>query len=174
MEIPISEMMVGDKLAFDGSGPVFRVLSLVLGVFEPSWRKRRRKPWHLAFASEKVEGGWMLIEALAGGVQEKFHATAELEARSRTYRTLDKTPSKQKLNQFRTMYLGRPYDVTAYFGVVIGYFVKKWFRFSFRIVDAEFMCWETVCAWDRFMGKPLQPNWEYPILHKIMEKLESS
>ena len=44
MKVHISEMMVGDKLAFDGSGFVFRVLSFVLGIFEPSWRKRKRKP----------------------------------------------------------------------------------------------------------------------------------
>ena len=173
MEVKISEMMVGDKLAFDLNGWFFKMLSSILGMFEPSWRKRKRKPWHLGFASEKVEGGWKVIEAVAGGVKEVFHTTEDLETRAQAYRTFDKPPTKRQLQQFRDLYLDRPYDATAYLGVIIGYFIKKWFRFSFRIVDQQFMCWETVCAWDRFMGKPIQPNWEYPILHKIMEKLEA-
>lgn len=39
MKVPISEMMVGDKLAFDLNGWFFTILSSILGMFEPSWRK---------------------------------------------------------------------------------------------------------------------------------------
>ncbi len=121
MEIPISEMESGYTVAFKGNGFLFRVLSFILDVIEPKWRKRKWKPWHLATASKKVkagtrlytgektaEDGWLLIEAIAPVTGEYFHSMRELEEKTRAYKWLDKPPSPLRVMQFKNIYLGFP------------------------------------------------------------------
>ena len=146
----------------------------MLGLFEPSWRKREWKPWHLAIAIAPAKGGWVLVEAVTGGVQEKFHTYEELWRDARSYRWLDKPPSRRKVKEFKSLHLGYPYDITAYFGVTFAYLLWKVTGKSFRVVDTEHLCWETAAAFCRFMGKPLQPIYEYPVICRIMEKLEGA
>lgn len=165
------KVKVGDIIAFKGQGVVFILLSFLLGIFEPKWRRRKFKPWHLAIASQPANHGWYIIEAVAGGVREHFLTNQQL-AEASSYTWLNEPPTNEELERFRTLYLGRPYDVTAYFGVVFSYLIKKYLHFSLRVVDTEFMCWELVSAFARFMGKPFQPNWEYPVISKIIERLE--
>lgn len=186
MEIPISEMESGYTVAFKGTGFLFRVLSFILDVIEPKWRKRKWKPWHLATASKKVkagtrlytgektaEDGWLLIEAIAPVTGEYFHSMRELEEKTRTYKWLDKPPSPLRVKQFKNIYLGFPYGVLSYVGVVLSYTCRKLFRIRWRIMDTEHMCWEVNSFFHRFMGKPYQRLWEYPMIHDIIEKLES-
>lgn len=172
MEIPIPEIKVGDAIAFRGNGPLFKVLSFILGIFVPSWRKRQDKPWHVAFVSRHVRGGWMLIEALAGGVQEVFHTIDELEDRARAYRFLPEPTTQQDIGTFKDMYLGFPYDVKAYVGTMVLFLLQKVTRYRGRVVDNMHMCWETLSAWARFKHRPFQPNFEYPMIHKIIKELE--
>ena len=174
MEVPIPGIMLGDAIAFRGAGPLFVSLSFIMGVFIPSWRKRKDKPWHLAFASKKVRGGWMLIEALAGGVQEVFHSTEELKEKTKAYRFLPKPAIQKEVEEFRKKYLGFPYDAKAYVGTMMLFFLQKVTRYKGRVVDNMHMCWETLSAWARFRDVPFQPNFEYPMIHKIMDKLEAT
>lgn len=178
MEIPIVQMESGYTVAFKGTGFLFTVLSFILGVAEPKWRKRKWKPWHLATASKKVrkdgEEGWLLIEALTPVVDERFHSLEELISVAKSYKWLDKPPSRYKIGQFKKIYLGFPYDATAYIGVVFSYICRKLLRLRWRVFDTEHMCWETNSIFMRFMGKPYQPMWEYPMIHAIMGKLEST
>ena len=186
MEIPISEMEPGYTIAFKGNGFLFRVLSFILNVVEPKWRKRKWKPWHLATASKKVKAGtrlstgektiedsWLLIEAIAPVTGEYFHSIRELEEKTRAYKWLDKPPSPPRVKQFKNIYLGFPYGVLSYVGVVFSYICRKWLRIKWRIMDTEHMCWEVNSFFNRFMGKPYQRLWEYPMIHTIIEKLES-
>ena len=186
MEIPISEMESGYTVAFKGNGFLFRVLSFILDVIEPKWRKRKWKPWHLAIASKKIkagtrlstgektiEDGWLLIEAIAPVTGEYFHSMRELEEKTRAYEWLDKPPSPLRVKQFKNIYLGFPYGVLSYVGVVLSYTCRKLFRIRWRIMDTEHMCWEVNSFFHRFMGKPYQRLWEYPMIHDIIERLES-
>ena len=174
MDIVELNIRAGDIIAFRGKGPIFTVLSGILALFEKGWRKRNWKPWHLAVASRKVRGGWMLIEAVVGGVQDLFHSTEELEQSTRAYHWLDKPPSRKKIEEFKSLYLGYPYDASAYIGITFAYLFWKVTKKSFRVIDTEHLCWETVAAFCRFMGKPLQPIYEYPIITRIISILEEN
>ena len=186
METPISEMEPGYTVAFRGTGFAFKCLSCVLGIIEPGWRKRKWKPWHLAAASRKIkagdqlpdketasEDGWMLIEAVSPETGECFHSMSELEAETKAYRWLEKPPDRERIEQFKNIYLGFPYGVLSYFGVIASYISRKWFRIKWRIMDTEHMCWEVNSFFQRFMGKEYQRIWEYPMIHDIIAKLEA-
>lgn len=186
METPISQMEPGYTVAFKGNGFMFNLLSRILGVAEPGWRKRKWKPWHLAAASKKIkagdqlpdgetasEDGWLLIEAAAPETGEYFHSMSELEAETKAYKWLEKPPSLQRMKQFKDIYLGFPYGVLSYVGVVFSYICRKWFRIKWRIMDTEHMCWEVNSFFQRFMGKEYQRIWEYPMIHDIIAKLEA-
>ena len=165
------KISVGDIITFKGSGATFKILSFLLGLFDKEWRGLKWKPWHTSIASRKLKDGWMIIEAVQGGVSENFYFDRQLED-TRSYTWLSDPPTEKKMNEFRKMYLGYPYDVTAYFGITLAYL---WYRITgknWRVIDTEHLCWETVAAFCRFMGKPLQPIWEYPILPRLIRKLE--
>lgn len=164
-----TEIQVGDVIVFKGKGLLFEILSRLLKLLEPDWD---RWGWHLAIAEKEVDGGWILIEALAPRVQEKFHDWKELWERTKAYTWLDSPPSKQKMSKFKELYLGYPYDVTAYIGITFAYLFWKVTGKSFRMIDTEHLCWETVAAFCRFMGKPLQPIYMYPMIWRIMGRLE--
>jgi len=185
MEVSISQMEPGYTVAFKGTGVTFRVLSFILSIAEPKWRKRKWKPWHLATASEKIEAGtqlpngettnedgWLLIEAVEPSTGEYFHSTKELETKTKAYKWLSTPPSLERMEQFKEVYLGYPYGVLSYIGVVFSYISKKWFRIKWRIMDTEHMCWEVNSFFMRFMAKPYLPIWEYPMIHQIIEKVE--
>ena len=174
MEVQIPEMQVGDAVAFRGAGPLFKILSFLLGLFVPRWRRRKDKPWHLAFASKQVPEGWMLIEAVQGGVQELFHSTMELEGKTKAYRFLPEPATQEDIDKFKKTYLGFPYDAKAYIGTMILFLLQKVTRYRGRVVDNMHMCWETLSAWARSKGSPFQPNFEYPMIHKILDKLEGA
>jgi len=121
METPVSQMEPGYTVAFKRNGFMFNLLSRILGVVEPGWRKRKWKPWHLATASKKVkagdqlrdgetakEDGWLLIEAASPATGECFHSISELEAETKAYKWLEKPPSLQRMEQFKDIYLGFP------------------------------------------------------------------
>jgi hypothetical protein len=186
METPIVQMEPGYTVAFKGTGFSFRVLSFVLSVVEPKWRKRKWKPWHLATASRKVkagtrlstgerttEDGWLLIEAASPETGEYFHSMRELENMTKAYKWLDNPPSPRRIKQFKDIYLGYPYGVLSYFGVIFSYICRKWFRIKWRIMDTEHMCWEVNSFFHRYMGKQYQMIWEYPMIHSIIRKLEA-
>jgi len=173
MRIPISALRPGDPILDKGKGPIFIILSFILGLFDKNWRQRKWKPWHMKTAIRKVKDGWFVIEALAGGVQGNLYTLEELTANSRAYRWCDE-PSRAQIKAFKEKYVGYPYDVTAYFGTVFGYLFQKITGKSFRIIDQEHTCWENGCAAQRMFGNELQPNEEYPVISEIVNRLEAS
>jgi len=161
-------MKVGDILVHKGGGFAYRVLNPLLGLFEKDWDKWG---WHMSIASRELKDGWMIIEAVSGGVSENFYFNRDLKD-TRSYTWLIKPPTEQKIQEFRKMYIGYPYDVTAYFGVTVAYIWQRITGKSWRVIDCEHMCWENAAAFCRFMGKELQPISEYPILPRLLRKLK--
>ncbi len=177
MEIPIAELKRGDIIAFKGRGVCFTMLSALISALVPEWRKREWKPWHLAVAyrqSTTLRNYWILIEALAGGVQEKNHSIKELQENARVYRYLSDAPSTKAISDFKQIYLGFRYDAGAYLGTMITYFLAKLHLWHGRVIDKQHTCWETASAFARYMHKPFQDNWEYPVIWKIIKKLEET
>lgn len=97
-----------------------------------------------------------MIEAVAPTVDDRFHSLEELLSVAKSHKWLDKPPSRQKIEQFKRIHLGFPYDVTAYMGVIFSYICRKLFRIKWRVFDTEHMCWETNAIFMPFMGKPYQ------------------
>jgi len=163
---------VGDIILFRGSGPVFHVLSFILGIFEPEWRKRKGKPWHTGVVYRPGYDGWWLIEAVKGGVQIIKHSEKEMN-NTWNYHWLDKVPFPAELHEFRRVVVGFPYDGKGYVMTILAYLIAKYTGYHFRIHDQRHYCWETTSLFARMMGKPLQETWDYPLISKILDKLES-
>ena len=168
-------IQVGDIVAFRLTSFGAKILSFILGIFEPSWRKRKQKFWHLAVVSEVMEEQNMvkLIEAIGTGAREKYYNIDYLNSVAKIYGWFDKPITRHRVEHFKKVYLGKPYDFGAYLGVIIAYLVNKYLKFSFRVVDQQYMCWELACAFARFNEKPLNENWEYPLISNIINKLEA-
>jgi len=159
----------GDIVEFRRKGFVSFILGGILRLLEPQWDGWG---WHLGIATDYKDGQIWILEALSGGVVENCYQWEELEKRVRVYRWFEHIPEKRKFNRIKQKYLGAPYDVKAYFGVVFWYIIKKLTGRAFRLHDRQFMCWELVSVVCRELGKPLQDIWEYPLISEIIKKLE--
>jgi hypothetical protein len=172
------EWQVGDIVLFDGAGPAFRVLSWLLGRFDPVWKKAPRKPWHTAFLSRYdsryVLGqkgyyvpGWMVSEA-KGGVGITESRLADFKESYLVFRWFDTPPDKNWVQNFIVYHQGEKYDsFWGYFFVICWYFIK---RFPL-IRDKNWMCWEFVYLFCEVMGKPLDDCCGYPLITIMMKKL---
>ena len=168
----LANLKPGDILCWRGSGPVFRVLSFLLGLFEPHWRGRTWKPWHLLVAWDAEPNGWYILEATAEGVDINFYDAHRLQLLFdydlvRAYRWLDFKPPRSAMNEFYLSIQHYTYDIGAYFGVAL----CRLFGLPYRN-DRQHMCWETVSAFTAWFSKPLTPANEYPLINRILDKLE--
>ncbi len=90
----------------------------------------------------------------------------------RFYRWLDVPPRVEDVKEWSYAYIGKNYDYDGYIGTILLTLVKKLFKYSARVVDNEYYCWELVESFCRDFGKPLQPNNEYPLISDIMLRLD--
>jgi hypothetical protein len=106
---------------------------------------------------------------LKEGVCSVTYSSIEDMGDCRIYNWLDAEDLHQDhIENYVTEWNGNPYDVMAYFWVVITVI----FNWHFSISNKRLMCWENLSNFDRFMGKELQPCYEEPLLSKMMSKLE--
>ena len=143
----------GDVILFPGKGWVFEILSRILWLFNRWWD---RKSWHTGIAWEAHDSGWLVLEAVKNGVQINFKPYQLLTV-CKIYTWLDKEPSKARINEFKNLHLGKPYDCDGYLGTGITYLIWRLFGKAMRIHDDEYFCWEIALKFLRFMGKPLLP-----------------
>jgi len=169
------DVRVGDIVAFKLTSSGAKILSFIIGIFEPEWRKRKQKYWHLAVVSEVLEdqNAVKLIEAVAQGTSENFYQINDLLQRASVFHWFDRPITKHRIKHFKEIYLGRPYDIFgAYLLTIVSYLTKKYLHLPFRLVDTFFQCWELVGSFARFNGNPFQLEWEYPMIHTIIKRLE--
>lgn len=163
-----TDYQVGDFVLFDGKGPAFTILSWLLGRFDPAWRKLKRKPWHVAFLSQKDrDGHWWVSEARGGVGITETRLDAFTNAYS-VYRWFDTPPDPVKVLALHNEYLGEPYDVFwGYLFVILWYFWRRW---PF-IIDLSWMCWEWVWFVALSLGKPIDNIHKYPLITLLLDKI---
>jgi len=167
-------MQPGDIVAFKGKGPTFAILSFILSLVEPSWRERRREwaPWHLATAMYRTPDFWIMFEAVGGEGNQLVTYGPDDFGDAKSYRFLPSVSAEIIRDEFVNIYKGWPYDNSAYFGVIFSWIWHKLTGKWWRVIDKAHMCWETAACWASFTRHPFQPEWEYPFLPRIIEKLE--
>jgi len=162
------DYQIGDVFMTDGGGPVFGVFSWILGRFEKDWRQLKRKPWHVGFLTRKeVINGvshWMVGEARARIQENPLESLKNYQV----FRWLDTPPDESKVRDFMKKRLGEPYDpFWGYLFVILWYFIK-WFP---RIINRRWMCWEFLYHFMTTFGKPMDEEFEYPMITRMMVKL---
>jgi len=165
-------MRTGDVIVFKGSGPVFQVLSCLLGLFDKLWRKRKWKPWHAAIAYEQETAHtFKIVDSTEQGVGFNFLDLNRTDYKS--FEWFDEPISMSAFNRWLYDYFGKPYDYDAYLGTAISFFMKRIFGTTMRIVDKQYYCTELVAEFCRYFGKPLQPQNEYPMPNIVIKALEN-
>jgi len=158
-------MRVGDILVFKGEGLLYEILSRLLKLFEWQWD---RWGWHTAFV---VYGGQMCESKAQGICLSPIKCDPQ---NVRVYRWFDKPPNPQKVNAYLTSHLGKRYDVAIYFFTMLQYLIRHfWNRRIPRLLDDRYTCWENVSQFCDFMGKPLQSEYDCPLLPDMLRNLEA-
>lgn len=182
-----ADYIIGDIVLTDGKGPVFAILSWLLGRFKDKgvkannaefltyneeWRKLKRKPWHVGFLTGKEEKNgqsiWKIGEARGKGVEENL--LTELKNPFQVFRWFETPPDETKVREYMQKRLkeNEGYDpFWGYLFVIVWYF---WDRFP-RIIDRKWMCWELLYDFLVMFGKPMDAEWEYPLITRIMHKV---
>ena len=153
----MNSLKTGDIIIFKGKGLLFEVLGRLLKWKRPDYD---RFGWHTAIVVEHHKGkGWMIAEALAGGVQYSW-----LDNRCE-YRIVSIFTRRIYATELRRVIadgIGCKYDVWAYLGtawqVLFG---------GGRWVNDRYTCWEFVAWVCRKLGKPIQPMGKYPLITDI-------
>ena len=156
-----------DFVLFTGKGFVFSILSFIMCLLIPEWRRRTWKPWHVGFISRHDSNlGWMVCESLAGGVQE--NALSKYDKSSyRIFRYFKEEPEQIKVARFLSQNLGNPYSVLTYPFTVVNYFVKWFPRIRFKSVT----CWENLYEFADDMGEEICDDHEYPFILGLIKAL---
>jgi len=167
----------GDIIVFEGRGFLFRVLGRLLKWKRPDYD---RWGWHTAIAIEHHNRkGWMIAEALAGGVQYSWLGGWSIMEDHRTYAATTLRRQFRIVSHFtRHIYatelrraiadsIGCKYDVWAYLGTAwqILFGGGRW-------INNRYTCWEFVAHISRKLGKPIQPLMKYPNIADLMVKGE--
>lgn len=174
-------MKTGDLIVFKGQGLIYRILSRILKWKRPDWDGWG---WHVAIAVEYHKGkGWMIAEALAGGVKYSWLKglglsvadAAGVNSHGRLfycstykcdYRVISHFTRSIHATELRRLIaddIGSKYDVLAYLWTALQIFML-WFP---RILNNRYTCWEFVFWICRELGKPIQPLMKYPNIADI-------
>lgn len=165
-------IQAGDNVLWKGQGFIFNILSFILGLMFPEWRKRKWKPWHVGYVVKVYADGMIVVcEAIAKGIEYVTYSSIWDMGDYRIYYWLD-NPNPNKIKKYASQHIGLPYDSLAYVWTILGGLSMKLFKHPFRIVNKPKMCWENLCEFDRFMGKQLQPAHEPCLINRMIEILE--
>lgn len=179
-EIPISEVRPGDILLCDNGkfsmnpkntniiGPI---LSFFIGIFDSEWLKMKRKPWHCRLVISGYGRTAIVLEALAGGVQQKTIDYIPLE-KQRAYRWFDSPINAAKLKAWVDEHEGKPYDVLIYFWTAVQYLFRAlWNRRIPRLLDDKYTCWELVMEACEDFDKPMNSKRDCPLITDLCRAL---
>ena len=159
---------LGDIVVFKRKGPVSFILGGILKLFEPSWDAWG---WHVGFVSgHDDDKGWMVCEALAGGVAEN---PLSLYHDYKTYRWFETPPEQFRVNQFLFHYQGKPYDIAIYFWTTLAVIFRHYFNRPIpKLLDERFSCWELVQEFTMDMNKPILSRYDVIIITDLMKALK--
>jgi hypothetical protein len=154
----------GDIAIFPRVGARDNTLAFILGLIVgyQFWG------WHIGiiYKTKPV----LILEAESQGMRVKFHNLEEEGIR--TYHWLSKRVHQYMFTNFMTDHQNYPYDYICPGEVMLSLLTGRLTKYRWRIVDNRLNCWELVASFCRYCSKPIQPIEEYPLLPKILQKLE--
>ena len=114
------EVKAGYNILWKGKGPVFTVLSFLLGLTDSTWRKRKWKPWHAGYIVTVLDDGWIVTsQAVANGIEAISYPSVDDLGDCRVYQWLE-SPDQAKIEAYTEEHLGWPYDALDYLWVILG------------------------------------------------------
>lgn len=165
----------GDILLFQRNkkDKVSWFLNGLLKLFEPSYRKLLKQypfaVWHAAPVIATTSNSVTVMEAQGSGNDTKTFPTVYIKNHCLIFRPVEDAIPQQRIEGYIANYRNTSYDFGAYFGTVVAYLMAKYLKIKWRIVDNQYHCWEITSAFARsVLHKPMQPNYEYPIISKML------
>ena len=165
---------LGALVLVKGEGLTFRIISGLLSLLNPSWRKRKWKPWHTFFICGHDDSrGWLICEALGEGVC--VHPLANYTSKEyRMYRWFDSPRDQNKITDFVASHLGQKYDILVYPLTALAYLARHyWGRPVPRLFDNSWSCWELVYYFADRMGQSFAESYDFPMINELLDSLES-
>ena len=173
-EVSLNDMRVGDSIAWKGGGMVFHVLSLLLFVFDASWRRRKWKPWHTGFVVKVLaEGEIVTSQAIGSGIHTLTYESAEAMGDCRFFRWLT-NPDQERVEEYAQGHEREHYDYIGYLWNAVGNLSMYLLKYPFRVVDNAKFCWEHASEFDRWMGREVQPEAEPCNIARMMNAWEGN
>jgi hypothetical protein len=164
-------MKPGSSILWKQNGWLAKVLSTVLAWKDKSWRARVWRAWHTGFIIKVLDTGeivtFQAVNLKQGTCVITYDSVADM-GDCIVYDWLE-YPNTDFIESYVAQCNGMPYDGLAYFWVI----VTVLFGWHWQVSDKRLMCWENLINFCAYMGKPLQPFWEEPIISKMMNVLET-
>lgn len=166
----------GCNILWKGTGLPANILARILALMDKEWREQMRTgwwPWHAGYIVRILEDGEIVTsQAVEKGVEAVTYPSVESMGDCRIYNWLD-NPDQAKIDDYTEKHLGEPYDALAYVWTILGELSSRIFHWSFRIVNRAYTCWENMSQFDRYMGKEIQSEEEFPLISKMIDRLEA-
>lgn len=175
----VEQIKIGDIICWRGKGLTFRILSTTLSFFDPTWRKRKWKPWHTAFIyGQDKENDWLICEATVPCVRTMPLSILEqiYGKNYKVYPWFDQPFTNGQLESFVKEHLGCQYDVGIYFLTIAQELVAHWYHISIpRLLNSSYSCWELVEEFCDFFGKPWHSTHDvdhkYPMISDFLNEV---
>jgi hypothetical protein len=162
---------VGDQIVWVGEGVMFNTLSPTLALKDKTWKARTWRGWHMGYVVDVdlLTGEITTCQALdmKSGICAITYATEADMGNCKVYHWLDEPDSKMIADYAAATY-GLPYNPWAYPITIICYLLN----WQIDIIQRAKTCWQNLSQFDIYMGKPLQPFDEMPMVSDIMNALE--
>ena len=163
-------MKSGYIVEFKRKGFTATLLGGLLKLFEPSWDGWG---WHLAIAWERAYQGWLLLEATASGVMLNFYEDKFLEQNTRSWKWLDKTPTRAEKDKFFEEHTLKRYDIAIYFWTSLAIITRHYFNRPIpKLFDDRWSCHELIQDYAEVMGKPIVSRYDVVIITDIIKALK--
>lgn len=160
-------MKAGDIVLFHRKGPVSFLLGNLLKLIDKNYNGEY---WHTGILWLREYDGWLVLEALASGVELMYHSTKQLEKEADVFPWLDESPDKDRMQKFFDEYQGKPYDIIIYFWIALALIIRHyWNKPIPRLLDNRFCCWELCAEFFEFMGKPIVSKYDIAIITDIVK-----
>jgi hypothetical protein len=166
MKTELRDAQPGDILVFKGSGPSFFFFGWLVKLFYPKWD---RWGWHMAFTARKEGVHWLIAEATWPKCLVRY--LTEQRGDFRLYRWLDAPPEPFRIRDWINSHVVCKYDIVVYFLSMVSFFWRRTGLEFPRIIDRHYTCWEFVYEFADAMGKPIEDEYQYPMIIDFLEKV---
>ncbi len=177
----LTDIQLYNIICWEGDGLLFRILSPILSIFEPTWRKRKFKPWHMTWVyGQYSDGDWKVIEATFPRVRTMaLSVLKQIYGKNyKNYHWFNLELNKDSAEQFVRSREGAKYDGMVYAWTILQYIVAKYFHKEIpRFLNDSYDCWELVEEICDCFGKPWASTHtiqhRYPLISDFLNEVEN-